>query len=115
MTSIDRYCLWIECSEKVLILVMFCWMWECEIKDVSSCCFNAINWIFWLSSMERFIYKGLIAFLGGLVVIFDVVGSGEMLDFIEFYRSAYRSEKWGFRRLGVDGTHSLDFKNRNDS
>ena len=32
-----------------------------------------INWIFWLSSMERFIYKGLMAFLGGLVVNFDVV------------------------------------------
>ena len=33
------------------------------------------------------------AFLGGLVMIFEDVKSGEMLDFIEFCRSGYRSKK----------------------
>ena len=32
---------------------------------------------------------------GGIVVIFDDVKSGEMLDFVGFYRSGYRSGCFG--------------------
>ena len=32
---------------------------------------------------------------GGIVVIFGVVKSGEMLDFSEFYRSGYRTQNGG--------------------
>ena len=38
------------------------------------------------------IYKGLIGFLGGIVVIFDGVKSGEMLDFSGVARSGCRSD-----------------------
>ena len=62
--------------------------------------------------MKALIYKGFDGFFGGIVVIFDSLKSGEMLDFVGFCRSAYRTRNGG---LGVDGTHSLDFKNRNDS
>ena len=53
--------------------------------------------------MECFIYKGLMGFFGVIVMIFDGVKSGEMLDFSGFYRSGYRSdlvgllEKWIFK------------------
>ena len=46
---------------------------------------------FLLSSIEALIYKGLRGILGGIMVIFDGVKSGEMLDFVGFARSVYRS------------------------
>ena len=47
---------------------------------------------FRLSSRKCLIYKGLRGFLKMILIIFDVVGSGEMLDFSGFARSGYRSE-----------------------
>ena len=58
MTSIKWCCLWIECSKKVLILLVFEWFWDC----IFSCLLDEILWIeydFWLSSRKRLIYKGL--------------------------------------------------------
>ena len=61
--------------------------------------------------MECFIYKGLMGFFGVIVVIFDGVKSGEMLDFSGFYRSWYRSGYFGVfvvKYLGnADFTRSL--------
>ena len=39
---------------------------------------------FRLTSIKSLIFKGLSGFFGGLVMIFDDVKSGEMLDFVEF-------------------------------
>lgn len=50
--------------------------------------------IFRLISMEALLFKGLRGFQGGIVVIFDGVKSGEILDFSGFYRSGYRTRKW---------------------
>ena len=58
MTSIKWYCLWIERSEKVLILLVFEWFWDC----IFSCLLDEILWIkcdFWVSSRKCLIYKGL--------------------------------------------------------
>ena len=41
--------------------------------------------------MECFIFKWLLVFYGGIVVIFGDMESGEMLDFVGFARSWYRS------------------------
>ena len=46
---------------------------------------------FRLSSIEALFYKGLIGFLGGILMIFDGVKMGEMLDFVGFARTHYRS------------------------
>ena len=35
------------------------------------------------------------------LMIFCVMKSGEMLDFKGFYRSVYRTRKWGFRRENI--------------
>lgn len=37
------------------------------------------------------IFQGVNGIFGGIVVIFSDVKSGEMLDFVGFYRSGYRS------------------------
>ena len=42
-------------------------------------------------------FQGFDGIFGRIVVIFGVVGSGEMLDFSMFCRSGYRTRKWGFR------------------
>ena len=48
---------------------------------------------------DRMLYfQGFDGILGWIVVIFDGVKSGEMLDFSMFCRSHYRTRKWGFRR-----------------
>ena len=39
------------------------------------------------------IFQGFKNVLSGIVVIFDGVGSGEMLDFTGFCRSRYRTRK----------------------
>ena len=57
---------------------------------------------FWFTSIKYLIFKGLRWFFGWLVVIFDGVKSGEMLDFIEFCRSGYRSKN-GENVLEVGG------------
>ena len=46
-------------------------------------------------------FQGVEVISGGIVVIFDGVKSGEMLDFSGFCRSGYRSENGG---LGVEIT-----------
>ena len=51
------------------------------------------------SSRKGLICRGLRNFLGGIMVIFDGVKSGEMLDFSGFYRMGYRSKNGG---LGVE-------------
>ena len=43
-------------------------------------------------------FQGFEGIFGGIVVIFDGVKSGEMLDFSGFCRTHYRTRKWGFRR-----------------
>ena len=53
---------------------------------------------FWLSSIKALFYKGLMGFYDGIVVIFGVVKSGEMLDFSGFARSGYRSDFCNFTR-----------------
>ena len=40
-------------------------------------------------------FQGFEVISGGIVVIFDGVKSGEMLDFSGFYRSGYRSDYFG--------------------
>ena len=40
---------------------------------------------------RRLIFQGFEGIFGGIVVIFDDVESGEMLDFSGFYRSGCRS------------------------
>ena len=46
-------------------------------------------------------FQGFKGILGGIVVIFDGVKSGEMLDFSMFCRTHYRTRKWGFRRENI--------------
>ena len=41
-----------------------------------------------------FDFQGFERFFNGLMVIFDGVKSGEMVDFVGVCRSGYRSEKW---------------------
>ena len=49
-------------------------------------------------------------FFGVIVVIFDGVKSGEMLDFSGFARSGYRSDFGDFGRVdGFDKFDKLDF------
>ena len=43
---------------------------------------------------RRLIFQGFEGIFGWIVVIFDGVKSGEMLDFVEFDRSRYRSGFW---------------------
>ena len=56
-------------------------------------------------------FQGFEGISGGIVVIFDSMKSGEMLDFSGFCRSGYRSGCWdgfGVRMLGnADFTRSL--------
>ena len=42
--------------------------------------------------MKVFIFKGLMGFLGGILVIFDGVESDEMLDFSGLCRSGCRTQ-----------------------
>ena len=49
------------------------------------------------SSRKDLIYKGLRYFCGRIMVIFDGVKSGEMLDFSGFYRRGYRKKIDDFR------------------
>ena len=72
-------------------------------------------------------FQGFERFFGGLVVIFDDVKSGEMIDFVGVCRSGYRSKngekcavcgvwKMYVTCVGrVGGTHDHDFENRNNS
>lgn len=69
-------------------------------------------------------FQGFERFFGGLVVIFDGLKSGEMLDFVGVCRSGYRSKNgekcegsgtYGKCMGRVSGTHDHDFKNRNNS
>ena len=53
--------------------------------------FHYYIWYFRWSSIECFIFKWLRGIFGGIVVIFDGVKNGEMLDFSGFARSGYRS------------------------
>ena len=46
-------------------------------------------------------FQGIEVIFGGIVVIFDGVKSGEMLDFSMFCRTHYRTRKWGFRRENI--------------
>ena len=46
-------------------------------------------------------FQGFEGIFGGIVVIFDDVKSGEMLDFSGFCRTHYRTRKWGFRRENI--------------
>ena len=41
---------------------------------------------------RSFIFQGFERIFGGIVVIFDDMKNGEMLDFSGFYRSVYRSD-----------------------
>ena len=41
---------------------------------------------------RRLIFQGFEGIFGGIVVIFNDVKSGEMLDFSEFCRSGYRTQ-----------------------
>ena len=56
-------------------------------------------------------FQGVEMIFGGIVVIFGVVKSGEMLDFTGFCRSVYRSgvlDEFGVKCLGsADFTRSL--------
>ena len=75
---------------------------------------NAPNFVnYELSSKEYFIFNGLMGFLVLEWWFFDVVKSGEMLDFSGFARSGYRSDfelrKSIFRSKYGCGTDSLVF------
>ena len=50
---------------------------------------------------KSFVFQGFDDIFGGIVVIFDGVESGEMLDFSMFCRTHYRTRKWGFRRGNI--------------
>ena len=43
---------------------------------------------------RSFVFQGFKGIFGGIVVIFDGVKSGEMLDFSGFCRSGHRSGFW---------------------
>ena len=51
------------------------------------------------------IFQGFDGIFGGIVVIFDGVKNGEMLDFVGFCRSGYRTQNGG---RGV-GTSDMPF------
>ena len=51
-------------------------------------------------------FQGFDGILGGIVVIFDGVKSGEMLDFSMFCRSRYRTQNGG-RGVGTSDMPSL--------
>ena len=53
-------------------------------------------------------FQGFEGIFGGIVVIFDDVKSGEMLDFSGFYRSGYRSGFWVGLRCNVSETLILE-------
>ena len=50
---------------------------------------------------EMLYFQGLDGIYGEIVVIFDGMKSGEMLDFPMFCRSHYRTRKLGFRRGNI--------------
>ena len=60
---------------------------------------------------RSFIFQGFEGVFGEIVVIFGVVGSGEMLDFSMFCRSSYRSgvlSEFEVKHFGnVDFTRNL--------
>ena len=55
--------------------------------------------VFLVEFEEMLYFQGFEGIFGGIVVIFDGVKSGEMLDFSGFCRSGYRTQNGG---LGVD-------------
>ena len=61
--------------------------------------------IFSVEFDRSFIFQGFEGIFGGIVVIFDSVESGEMLDFSGFCRSGYRTQNGG---RGV-GTSDMPF------
>ena len=50
--------------------------------------------VFSVKFERSFILQGFEGIFGGIVVIFDNVKSGKMLDFSGFCRSGYRSGFW---------------------
>ena len=61
--------------------------------------------VFSVEFERSFIFQGVDGILGWIVVIFDDVKSGEMLDFSMFCRSGYRTQNGG---RGV-GTSDMPF------
>ena len=51
--------------------------------------------VFLVEFERSFIFQGVEGISGGIVVIFDDVKSGEMLDFSGFCRSGYRTQNGG--------------------
>ena len=95
MTSIDRCCLWIECSEKVLILLVFEWFWDC----IFSCLLDEILWIeydFWLSSRKGLIYKGFVECEEVIIYIFKLSDNLVLLGNIRVLSKRVPKLIWGF-------------------
>ena len=93
MTSIKWCCLWILCYVKVLILLVF-WVilrfyfwWF--VRGYFVVKYEIFGWV-----REKVDFSRVWGIFGGIVVIFDDVKSGEMLDFSGFCRSGYRSDVW---------------------
>ena len=58
---------------------------------------------------RRLIFPGFEGLFGGIVVIFDDVKSGEMLDFSGFYRSGYRTQN-GEKRVKTSDMPFLEIE-----
>ena len=64
-------------------------------------CYFFIKYGIFCGVRENALFSMVKGILGGIVVIFGVVKSGEMLDFSGFCRTHYRTRKWGFRRENI--------------
>ena len=95
MTSIKWYCLWIERSEKVLILLVFKWFWDC----IFSCLLDEILWIecdFGVSSRKCLIYKGFVECEEVIIYIFKLSDNLVLLGNIRVLSKWVSKLIWGF-------------------
>ena len=74
----------------MFILLVFWEILELLI-DVSLWIISLLNMMFSVGFERMLYFQGFEVISGGIVVIFDDVKSGEMLDFNGFCRSGYRS------------------------
>ena len=109
-TSIEEWNFDLYWRVKVFILLVFWEILELLI-DVSLWIISLLNMMFSVGFDRMLYFQGFEGISGGIVVIFDVVKSGGMLDFSGFCRSGYRSGVLGWfevKCLGnADFTRSL--------
>ena len=95
MTSIDRCCLWIERSEKVLILLVFKWFLDCDSDSL----WSEILWIecdFGVSSRKCLIYKGFVECEEVIIYIFKLSDNLVLLGNIRVLSKRVPKSIWVF-------------------